>query len=110
MLALQTKMGRRVRQNWSHKHFNSAIRHDRGPVLRNTSWPIKQRQADDAYFPYFQWSMPSLVTKNFVMINVIYYIVTDGKGGRGWKLGKVGPSFTSFNDMPAKITKKNCDG
>ena len=36
-------------------------------------------------------------------------IARDGKGGHGWKLGKVKAAFSSFNAMPAKTTKKNYD-
>ena len=31
----------------------------------------------------------------------------DVKDGRGLKLEKVGPSFSSFNAMPVKITKND---
>ena len=33
-------------------------------------------------------------------------VSTDGKDGDGLKLEKVGPTFSSFNAMPAKITKQ----
>ena len=29
----------------------------------------------------------------------------DGEDGHGFKLEKVGPTFSSFNGMPAKITE-----
>ena len=33
-------------------------------------------------------------------------IATDGKDGLGLKLKKVGPTFSSFNAVAAKLTKK----
>ena len=30
-------------------------------------------------------------------------VQTDGKDGHGLKLGKVGPTFSSFNALPAKL-------
>ena len=33
-------------------------------------------------------------------------IATDGKDGLGLKLEKVGPTFSSFNAVAAKLTKK----
>ena len=32
-------------------------------------------------------------------------MATDGKDGQGLKLKKVGPTFSSFNAMPAEFTK-----
>ena len=32
-------------------------------------------------------------------------VFTDGKDGHGLKLGKFGPTYSSFNAMPAEITK-----
>ena len=37
-------------------------------------------------------------------------VVTDGKDGRGLTLEQVGPTFSSFNAMRTKITKKNYKG
>ena len=36
-------------------------------------------------------------------------MATDGKGGHGLKLEKVGPTFSSFHAIPAKMIKKRCD-
>ena len=32
---------------------------------------------------------------------------TDQKDGYGLKLEKIGPTFSSFNNMPAKLTPRN---
>ena len=37
-------------------------------------------------------------------------VVTDGKDGHGLTLEQVGPTFSSFNAMRTKITKKICKG
>ena len=37
------------------------------------------------------------------------FFATDGKGGHGLKLEKVGPTFSSFHAIPAKMIKKRCD-
>ena len=34
-------------------------------------------------------------------------VATDGKDEHGWKLEKIGATFSSFDVMPAKIIKKN---
>ena len=34
-------------------------------------------------------------------------MATDGKDGRGLKLEKVGPTYSSLNALPAKITNKS---
>jgi len=33
-------------------------------------------------------------------------LVPEGKDGYGWKLEKIGPTFSSFSAMTAKIAKK----
>ena len=38
----------------------------------------------------------------FCYLRQRYIVTTDGKDGHGLKLEKVGPTFSSFNSMPAK--------
>ena len=38
----------------------------------------------------------------FRYLRLQYIVTTDGKDGHGLKLEKVGPTFSSFNSMPAK--------
>ena len=39
------------------------------------------------------------------MFPVVSCLATDGKDRHGLKLEDVGPTFSSINDMPVKITK-----
>ena len=78
--------------SWNRKRLLTGLSHAICFLFKKTK----------TFFVEFQLNSKNNGPDQFCYLRQRYIVTTDGKDGHGLKLEKVGPTFSSFNSMPAK--------